>query len=166
MLAVPVGRMVNGLGERRLMLAGSVVTLGASLAFLFGSGSILGLLLANAALAAGHLGCVISQQSLVANGSAANRLDTMFGYYTFSASLGPAVGPLLISTLSGSAVQPQTGRIFVVATAMSACLLLVALLAVRPASRPDHPRPAEDSANGIRQLLRTPGLLRALAPAR
>ena len=59
------------------MLAGSLVTLAASSAFLFGSGSVVGLLLANAALGAGQLGCVISHQALVANGSAASRLDTM-----------------------------------------------------------------------------------------
>ena len=93
MLAVPVGRMVNGIGERRLAISGSLVTLGASGIFLLWSDSVVGLILANAALGAGHLGCVISQQALVASGSAAHRLDAMFGYYTFSASLGQAVGP-------------------------------------------------------------------------
>ena len=50
LLALPVGRLVNRLGERRLMLAGSLVTVAASLVFLFGAGSITGLLLANAIL--------------------------------------------------------------------------------------------------------------------
>ncbi|HJQ88106.1 MAG TPA: MFS transporter [Propionibacteriaceae bacterium] len=163
LLALPVGRLVNRLGERRLMLAGSLVTVAASLVFLFGSGSITGLLLANAILGAGHLGCVISHQTLVANGSAASRLDTMFGYYTFSASLGQAVGPLLISTLAGSAVQPETARMFLAGTVMSAALVLLAGFTVPAAA--DHGRSLAfgEDAGRITHLLRTHGLLRALA---
>ena len=163
LLALPVGRLVNRLGERRLMLAGSLVTVAASLVFLFGSGSMIGLLLANAILGAGHLGCVISHQALVASGSAASRLDTMFGYYTFSASLGQAVGPLLISTLAGSAVQPETARMFLAGTVMSAALVLLAGFAVPAAAGPGRSLALGEDAGRITQLLRTPGLLRALA---
>jgi MFS family permease len=163
LLALPVGRLVNRLGERRLMLAGSLVTVAASLVFLFGSGSITGLLLANAILGAGHLGCVISHQALVANGSAASRLDTMFGYYTFSASLGQAVGPLLISTLAGSAVQPETARMFLAGTVMSAALVLLAGFTVPAAAGQGRSLAFGEDAGSITQLLRTPGLLRALA---
>ena len=163
LLALPVGRLVNRLGERRLMLAGSLVTLAASLVFLFGSGSITGLLLANAILGAGHLGCVISHQALVANGSAGSRLDTMFGYYTFSASLGQAVGPLLIFTLAGSAVRPDTARMFLVGTVMSAALVLLAGFTVPAAAGHGRSLAFGENAGRITQLLRTPGLLRALA---
>ena len=163
LLAVPVGRLVNRLGERRLMLAGSLVTVAASLVFLFGSGSIIGLLLANAILGAGHLGCVISHQALVASGSAASRLDTMFGYYTFSASLGQAVGPLLISTLAGSAVQPEAARMFLVGSVMSAALVLLAGFTVPAAAGHGRSLALGEDAGRITQLLRTPGLLRALA---
>jgi MFS family permease len=163
LLALPVGRLVNRLGERRLMLAGSLVTVAASLVFLFGSGSITGLLLANAILGAGHLGCVISHQALVANGSAASRLDTMFGYYTFSASLGQAVGPLLISTLAGSAVQPETARMFLAGTVMSAALVLLAGFTVPAAAGHGRSLAFGEDAGRITQLLRTPGLLQALA---
>ncbi|HZA18739.1 MAG TPA: MFS transporter [Pseudonocardiaceae bacterium] len=163
LLALPVGRLVNRLGERRLMLAGSLVTVAASLVFLFGSGSMIGLLLANAILGAGHLSCVISHQALVASGSAASRLDTMFGYYTFSASLGQAVGPLLISTLAGSAVQPETARMFLAGTVMSAALVLLAGFTVPAAAGPGRSLALGEDAGRITQLLRTPGLLRALA---
>jgi hypothetical protein len=148
------------------MLAGSVVALGATSGFLFGSESILGLLLANAALGAGHLACVISQQALVAKGSAASALDTMFGYCTFSASLGQAVGPLLISTLSGAAVRPETDRIFLAAAAMSAVLVVVALSAVPANTKPDHPRSAENGPGGIRQLLGPLAFSKPWPPAR
>lgn len=163
LLAVPVGRMVNGIGERWLMLAGSLLTLAASTVFVYWSDSIAGLIVANATLGAGHLGCVISQQALVANGSAASRLDTMFGYYTFSASLGQAVGPLLISTLGGSSVQPETGRLFLAAIGMSVALVLVGAVTVPAGIATVHHDVAEGNGGEIRQLLRTPGLVRALA---
>ena len=130
---------------------------------MFGSGSIIGLLLANATLGAGHLGCVVSHQALVASGSVASRLDTMFGYYTFSASLGQAVGPLLISTLAGSAVQPETERMFLAGTVMSAVLVLVAGFAVPAAAGHGWSLASGEDAGRIAELLRTSGLLQALA---
>ena len=75
--------------------------------------------------------------------------------------LGQAVGPLLISTLAGSAVQPETRTIFLLACAMSATLLVVAALIVPRGTESPHRGHSDGPVGGIRQLLRRPGLLQA-----
>ena len=159
-VALPVGRLVNRLGERVLMLTGSLITALAAIVFGLWSSSVAGLLVANAALGFGHLCCIIGQQALVANTARAGRLDTMFGYYTFAASLGQAVGPLLIAALAGSAVQPDTRPIFAAAAIGTAILTLVAFgvdTTVGTATEASR-----STKSGLGPLLRTPGLLPAL----
>ncbi len=158
-LAIPVGRLTDRLGEKTLMLGGGVLMIAASLVFLTGSTSVAGLVVANALLGAAHLACVIGQQAFVANAAGAGRLDTLFGYYTFMASLGQAAGPSLIAIAGGTSVHPDTEPIFALALAMSVAMLAFAL------GVPQHRRTDEQRAGargGLLPLLRTPGLGRAL----
>ncbi|GAA1746628.1 MFS transporter [Aeromicrobium alkaliterrae] len=159
LLAIPVGGLVDRLGEKRLMVGGAVLMIGASTVFLTAAESVAGLVVANALLGAAHLACVIGQQSLVANTAAPGQLDARFGYYTFMASLGQAAGPSLIAAVAGTSVQPDTRPIFILAAAMSSALLVTSLLV------PLHRRSVDQRAEargGLVALLRTPGLGRAL----
>lgn len=166
-LAVPVGGLVDRVGEKRVTLAGTVLLVGSSATFLWGSDSVAGLVIANALLGAGHLGCVIGQQALVANiagpgrddPAGAGRLDAWFGYYTFVASAGQAVGPSLLGLVGGTSVQPDTRAIFTVALGMCAAQLALSFLLPRhtAASGADGRQPG-----GFVTLLRTSGLARAL----
>jgi MFS family permease len=125
---------------------------------LFGQ-TVGGLVAASVVLGTGHLCSVVGQQALVANNSPAHRYDAAFGYYTFAASLGQAVGPGLILAFGGDRTIPHTGAIFAGAAALTAVPLVAAVLLPRAARRP----PSETSArSGVRELLRRPGLLRAL----
>ncbi|MET0928456.1 MAG: MFS transporter [Aeromicrobium sp.] len=157
-LAIPLGVMSDRLGERRLVVAGSLVTVGAALTFLLGAESIAGLVVANALLGAGHLGCVLGQQAAVANSASGRGLDTLFGYYTFAASLGQAAGPALGAIIGGSQVRPDTGLVFGVATGLAILLVPVALLVAPPRTTMTK----QASAGGTGRLLRTPGLPQAL----
>lgn len=159
-LAVPVGRWVDGIGERAVMVTGSVLVVGASAVFVVVPGTVAALVVANALLGAGHLLCVIGQQAFIANTAVSHRLDSMFGYYGFMASLGQAVGPLLIAVVGGRAVQPATGPIFATALGVSLGLLALATLTASSPRRGGSQEPPEPV--GTVALMRTPGLPRTL----
>ncbi|WP_447644249.1 MFS transporter [Nocardioides zeae] len=159
LLAVPLGGVADRVGEGMLQLVGGAVAAAACLVLLLAPAGATSLVLGNALLGAGHLACIVGQQTYVANQFAAERLDAAFGYYTFAASLGQALGPLLIAVVGGASLSPDTDRIFTVAA-----LLCLALLVSAPAlglrARPRAPR--EAGAGGLRGLLRMPGLAAAL----
>ena len=160
LLAVPSGQATDRFGERRVMLAGAVLVLASALVFLDGRGGAAGLVLGSVVLGTGHLLSVVGQQAAVANTAGPGTFDTAFGYYTFAASLGQAVGPALIAVVGGGAAIPDTRTIFLVATALGALLVLATLPIRLP--RPQGGRGAGRTAGGMRTLLRIPGLPRAL----
>jgi MFS family permease len=159
-LAVPSGQAVDRVGERRVMLAGSVLICFAAGAFVLLGSGVAGLVVGSVLLGVGHLCSVVGQQALVANRTAPGRHDTAFGYYTFATSLGQALGPSLILVFGGSRTIPETGAIFVSTLGLAAVLVVVTLL-VRPSVRTRADR-ATASEGGVRILLRRPGLTRAL----
>lgn len=159
LLAVPSGQAVDRVGERRVMVLGALLLCASAASFLLFGHTVAGLVAASVVLGTGHLCSVVGQQALVANNSPAHRYDAAFGYYTFAASLGQAAGPGLIFAFGGDRTIPHTGAIFVGAAALTAVPLVAAVLLPRAARRPH----AETSArSGVRDLLRRPGLLRAL----
>ncbi|PSK63438.1 hypothetical protein B0E53_04622 [Micromonospora sp. MH33] len=159
-LAVPSGHAVDRLGERRVALAGSALLVAAGLGFVLLAGSVAGLVLASMALGTAHLCAVVAQQALVANRTPADRYDAAFGYYTFAASLGQALGPGLIVLFGGDRPIPDTRAIFLGATVVALPLLVVTLF-LRPSGH--HQRAADGSdTGGLRDLIRQPGLVRAL----
>ncbi|MEH0842690.1 MFS transporter [Micromonospora sp. CPCC 205711] len=159
-LAVPSGHAVDRFGERRIVLAGSALLTVAAGCFLLLADSVVGLVVASMVLGTGHLCAVVGQQALVANRTPADRYDTAFGYYTFAASLGQALGPGLIVVFGGDRTIPDTGAIFLGAAALTVPLLAAAAF-LRPS--PHHRQPAGSTAGGVAGLLRQPGLVRALA---
>jgi MFS family permease len=159
LLAVPSGQATDRFGERRVMLVGSVLIAASGAVFLTEWGGAVGLVLGSVVLGTGHLFSVVGQQAAVANTAGPGRFDTAFGYYTFAASLGQAVGPALITVLGGSGALPDTRPIFAVATALGV-LLLACTVGLRLPSGTHGASAAE--TGGMRTLLRLPGLVRAL----
>jgi MFS family permease len=158
-LAVPSGQAVDRFGERRIIVTGSALLIVAGVCFALLGQSVLGLVLASMVLGTGHLCSVVGQQALVANSTPAHRYDSAFGFYTFAASLGQAVGPGLIVLFGGHNTIPDTRKIFVAAV-LIALPLLAAAVFLRPSPR--HAPGTERSTGGIRTLLRQQGLVRAL----
>lgn len=156
---MPSGHAVDRFGERRIMLTGSGLLVAAGLCFVFLADSVAGLVLASMVLGTAHLCSVVAQQALVANRTPAARYDAAFGYYTFAASLGQALGPGLIVVFGGDRPIPDTRAIFVGATALTVPLLVAAVF-LRPSGH--HRQAAGPAAGGMRGLLRQPGLVRAL----
>lgn len=159
LVAVPSGSATDRFGERRVMLAGSVLLAGSGAVLLLAGSSPLGLVIGVAVLGTGHLLSVVGEQAAVANSAAEGRFDSAFGYYTFAASLGQAIGPGLIIVVGGRATIPETHGLFIAALGMGVVLLLCSA-AVRMPARTSSARTAEAGSFGT--LLRLPGLLRAL----
>jgi MFS family permease len=164
LLALPIGNLVDRLGERRLMAAGSAVVLSCSVFLLLWGSSVAALIAGTALLGAGQLACVVGQQAVVANNAASSRLDSAFGYLTFAASLGQALGPLAISLVGGQSVRPDTHSIFLLAAGMGLVLFGTTFLV---SSRVSGGMRATRSGGAPRgsafSLLRVPGVARALA---
>jgi MFS family permease len=158
-LAVPSGHATDRFGERRIMIGGAVLLAGSGLLFLTAGHTVAGLVAATAVLGVGHLSSTVAQQALVANASPADRYDAAFGYYTFAASIGQAIGPGLIIAFGGSQTIPDTGAIFIGAAALTAVPLATSIL-LRPSG--PRTRAATSDGTGMRELLRRPGLLAAL----
>ena len=158
-LAVPSGQATDRFGERRVMLAGSLLMALSGVVLTVLGASPAGVVLGTVVLGTGHLLSVVGQQAAVANSAAPGTFDSAFGYYTFAASLGQAIGPALIILVGGSQAIPDTGTIFIVATA-TGIALVACTMAVRMPPRPHVS--GETEAGGMRTLVRLPGLLRAL----
>ncbi|MEU7836131.1 MFS transporter [Nonomuraea sp. NPDC049129] len=159
LLAIPAGQAADRYGERRMAVAGAILLTTACAAFLAFGHTIPGLIAGGVLLGTGHLGCVIAQQAMVANMTERGRHDTAFGHYTFAASLGQAMGPILIIVFGGAHAIPDTGRIYLWTCGLAAALVgLSALLTGSPRATAR----AGGEATGVRSLLRLPGLAHAL----
>lgn len=164
LLALPIGGLVDRLGERRLMAAGSAVVLLCSTFLLLWGSSVAALIAGTALLGAGQLACVVGQQAVVANNAVSSRLDSAFGYLTFAASLGQALGPLAISLVGGTSVRPDTQAIFILAVIMGLVLFGTTFLVSSKVSGGKRTAPGTEAPRGSAfSLLRTPGVARALA---
>ncbi|MFJ6158580.1 MFS transporter [Pseudarthrobacter sp. NPDC092184] len=164
LLAVPTGALVDRLGERRLMAAGAAVVLASALFLLLWGSSIAALIIGTALLGVGQLTCVVGQQAVVANNAAASRMDSAFGYLTFAASLGQAVGPLAISLVGGTAIRPDTQAIFLLSACMGLVLLVTTFgISATVGARKGTAAPAISGKGNVASLLKTPGVARALA---
>jgi MFS family permease len=158
-LAVPSGQATDRFGERQVMLVGAVLMALGGAVFLTERGGAAGLVLGSVVLGTGHLLSVVGQQAAVANTAGPGRFDTAFGYYTFAASLGQAIGPALITLLGGGGSLPDTTPIFAAAAGLGVVLLACTLfLRIPGAARAS----GGAASGGMGTLLRLPGLLRAL----
>jgi MFS family permease len=166
LLAVPTGGLVDRLGERRLMAIGSAVVLACSAFLLLWGSSIVTLVIGTALLGAGQLACVVGQQAVVANNAASSRMDSAFGYLTFAASLGQALGPLAISLVGGASIRPDTQAIFFLSACMSLVLFVTTFgvsAKVSGGKRKAVVGAGAGGKGGVVALLKTPGVARALA---
>ena len=123
LVAVPSGTATDRFGERTVMLAGSLLLAASGGVLLLAGGSPIGLVIGTAVLGTGQLLSVVGEQAAVANSSSSGAFDAAFGYYTFAASLGQALGPGLIIVLGGRATIPDTGALFAAAVGMGVVLL-------------------------------------------
>jgi MFS family permease len=153
MMALTFGRWVGVIGEGRFILFG---TLGMALssATLLVADSI-PLLAISASLAGlAHLACMVGGQTMVSLRSDSNKYEENFGYYTFSASLGQMVGPILGAIVAGTsgALPKSTANAFLIA-------LLFSVIALFPVMRWRSHQPTVIAAKNDHGALKSAGKL-------
>lgn len=125
LLALSFGRWVSVVGEGRFVILGTA-SLGVSAVALIYANSIFLLAVAAALSGIAHLACMVGGQTMVSLKSPSDKYDHYFGYYTFSASLGQMIGPIIGAIAAGSTgVLPKsTSAAFVAALVLSGLALI------------------------------------------
>ncbi|MEY4735146.1 MAG: hypothetical protein RL428_481 [Actinomycetota bacterium] len=125
LMALSFGRWVGVIGEGRFLILGTVSLVISSASLLF-SHSIAILAIGAALSGTAHLACMVGGQTMVSLKSAPDKYEANFGYYTFSASLGQMVGPIIGAIAAGSTgVLPKsTAAAFIVALIFAAIALV------------------------------------------
>ena len=101
LLALQFGSLVGKLGEAKFIIYGTVAMMLTSGALIFAN-NLVTLGIATAAAGIAHLACMVGGQSMVALRAPRASYDRYFGFYTFSASVGHMLGPIVASIVAGS----------------------------------------------------------------
>lgn len=163
LLALSFGRIVGRVGEGRFVIVGTFF-IGVSAVALIFADSLMVVAIGAALSGLAHLACMVGGQTMVALKSPTDKYDEYFGKYTFSASLGQMLGPILATLVAGSTgVIPQsTSAAFALALALSA-LAMVPVISWRrdaPTVIAEHGDKGTLRAAGA--LLKKPGMFAAI----
>jgi MFS family permease len=153
LMALTFGRWVGVLGEGRFIIFGTLGMVISSATLLVANS--IPLLAISASLAGlAHLACMVGGQTMVSLRSDEKRYEENFGYYTFSASLGQMVGPILGAVVAGSsgALPKSTFNSFLIA-------LIFSVIALAPVIQWRSHRPTVVAAKNDKGALRSAGAL-------
>lgn len=125
LMALTFGRWVGVIGEGRFVIFGTFGIILSSAALLVAN-SIAVLAIAASLAGLAHLACMVGGQTMVSLRSESNKYEENFGYYTFSASLGQMLGPILGAVAAGTsgALPQSTSNAFLVALIFSFIALI------------------------------------------
>jgi MFS family permease len=125
LFALSFGRWVGTLGEGRFVILGTAsMSLAAGLLVFAQSIPLLAVAAALSGLS--HLACMVGGQTLVSLRSPNDQYEKYFGYYTFSASLGQMLGPIIAVLVAGSTgvIPKSTTTAFAVAAIFAIAALI------------------------------------------
>ncbi len=153
LFALSFGRWVGTLGEGRFVILGTAsMSLAAGLLVFAQSIPLLAVAAALSGLS--HLACMVGGQTLVSLRSPNDQYEKYFGYYTFSASLGQMLGPIIAVLVAGS-----TGVIPKSTTTAFAVAALFAIAALIPIINWRNEEPTVRAAQREEGALRSAGSL-------
>ena len=162
-LALHFGKWVGRMGEAKFIIYGTLAMLVTSAVLMFAN-SITLLALAAGAAGLAHLACMVGGQSMVALRAPRESYDRYFGFYTFSASVGHMLGPIVAAIVAGSNgnLPKSTSNAFLLGVVLT-------ILALFPVIRWRNERPtvvAQQSSEGTYKtainLVKRPGILAAI----
>ena len=162
-LALQFGSWVGKLGEAKFIIYGTVAMMATSVALVFAN-SLVTLGIATAAAGLAHLACMVGGQSMVALRAPRESYDKYFGFYTFSASVGHLLGPVIASIVAGSdgTLPKSTSNAFLLATVLT-------VIALFPVIRWRNERPtvvgkqnSEGTFKAAINLAKRPGIMAAI----
>ena len=162
LLALQFGRLVGKIGEGKFIIFGTLSMALTAVALVFAN-SVFTLAIATAFAGISHLACMVGGQSMVALRAPRENYDKYFGYYTFSASLGHLVGPLIAALVAGSdgTLPKSTSNAFL----LGFVLCVVALVPVinwRKEKPSVEAKSDEGTYAAAIALLKKPGILAAI----
>ena len=162
-LALQFGSWVGKLGEAKFIIYGTLAMMVTSAALVFAN-SLVTLGIATAATGLAHLACMVGGQSMVALRVPRESFDRYFGFYTFSASVGHMLGPIIASIVAGSngTLPKSTSNAFLLAVVLT-------IIALLPVIRWRNERPtvegkenAEGTFKAAIKLAKRPGIMAAI----
>ncbi|MEN9856865.1 MAG: hypothetical protein RLZZ222_12 [Actinomycetota bacterium] len=163
LLALTFGRLVGRVGEGRFVIFGTIF-IGVSAAILLFADSLTILAIGAALSGLAHLACMVGGQTMVALKSPTDKYEEHFGRYTFSASLGQMLGPILATLVAGSTgvIPKSTSAAFALALALSA-LAMVPVISWRNDAPTVVARKEETGTlRAASNLLQKPGMFAAV----
>lgn len=163
LLALTFGKVVGQIGEGRFVIIGTFF-IGVSALLLLAAHSLVILAIAAALSGLSHLACMVGGQTMVALKSSPDEYQEQFGRYTFSASLGQMVGPILATLVAGSTgvIPKSTGAAFALALGLAA-IAMVPVISWRNEAPTVVGRKEESGAlRAAGSLLKKPGMFAAI----
>jgi len=163
LLALQFGSLVGKLGEAKFIIFGTIAMMLTSGALIFAN-NLLTLGIATASAGIAHLACMVGGQSMVALRAPRASYDRYFGFYTFSASVGHMLGPIIASIVAGSngTLPESTSKAFLLAVVLT-------IIALVPVIRWRNERPtveAKENSEGTfraaAKLIKRPGITAAI----
>jgi len=163
LLALTFGRMVGRVGEGRFVIFGTFF-IGVSAAILLFADSLSILAIGAALSGLAHLACMVGGQTMVALKSPTDKYEEHFGRYTFSASLGQMLGPILATLVAGSTgvIPKSTSAAFALALALSALAMVPAISWRNDAPTVVARKEETGTLRAASNLLQKPGMFAAV----
>lgn len=163
LLALTFGRMVGRVGEGRFVIFGTFF-IGVSAAILLFADSLAILAIGAALSGLAHLACMVGGQTMVALKSPTDKYEEHFGRYTFSASLGQMLGPILATLVAGSTgvIPKSTSAAFALALALSALAMVPVISWRNDAPTVIARRDETGTLRAATNLLKKPGMFAAV----
>lgn len=161
LLALPVGNVMDRVGERPMLATGPLAMLAASGLALLSLGNVPVLILSTALVGIGHLCSVVSTQAVLANRFLTSKADSMFGYYTFAASIGQAIGPLAIAIPGPRPEIPPFNAILLMFIVLS-CVQFASSFLIRSTHPQKGERRKGSMLESTKNLLKVRGVIQAL----
>lgn len=163
LLALYFGRLVGVVGEGRFLIAGTFF-IGVSAAILLLAHSLAVLAIGAALSGLAHLACMVGGQTMVALKSPTDKYEEHFGRYTFSASLGQMLGPILATLVAGSTgvIPKSTSAAFALALALAAVAMVPVISWRADAPTVIAPKDEAGTIRSAKKLLKKPGIFAAI----
>lgn len=163
LLALTFGQIVGRVGEGRFVIFGTFF-IGVSAAILLFADSLAILAIGAALSGLAHLACMVGGQTMVALKSPTDKYEEHFGRYTFSASLGQMLGPILATLVAGSTgvIPKSTSAAFALALALSALAMVPVISWRNDAPTVIARRDETGTLRAATNLLKKPGMFAAV----
>lgn len=160
--AIPLGRLIDRVGEQPIMVAGGIICALTCLALPL-LDSILLLAAAQALLGVGQMCAVVGSHTLLANRGAESKRAGRIGLYTSAASLGHALGPGFAGAIIGRELTREASLIALLGASGMALIATVVVLGIRNEARAAAARRHADAPRGsVLTTLRARGMIPAL----